>query len=432
MSSKSYESGLQPYRTEAVRESTRGVAPSNPAWILFSDNVRSFEPSVDAGIEPQEGLGDPNYTGAFAGTEEAEVTVTYDLQQWLIDGSGNAQDPSYDGVARDSDNRLPNTHTVVRRMDLAGLDGSNSINGSTSKDTRQYVVGKGGAVDEVTFTANIDSGQPVLVELTYVFEKLRWYQIDQPPSDGTGKQIAVKSTDANDTTQSVTIQGVDDSDAAAEESVTLSGTTLVDTDTQFQEIDAIELDAETVGDVEVYEDDDNTVDTTTQGDQLAVLYGQSSYDQGEGDLGVPALGTGSHASAIGGTYELPLDGDSFERPSGTAIADNVTSHELSFSNNVDPKPTEDGPRPTLSESGQDAEASISVFGQTETYQAIVEELRSTTSDYVWTLTAPSSGDTGSITLSSVTVVTEPASEEARQDAGEPDLTLGNAQGVTIA
>lgn len=435
MTSKSYESGIQPYRIEFIRESSRGVTPSDPSWNLFSDNVRTFEPAIDPQTEGQQGLGDPDYAGSFAGTEQTEITVMYDLQQWLIDGSSNAQDASYDAVARNSDNRIPNSHTVVRRLDVGSLDAGNTINGSNSKDSRLYFVGKGGLAD-ATFTMNIDSGQPIQVELAYQFEKGRLYQIDQPPSDGTGKQIAFKTSadDTNDQGTTITVQGVDDSDNAAEEDVSLDGTnstTLVDTDTQFQEIDAIEIGSELVNDLEVYEDDDNTNDSVTQGDQLAVFYGQSSYDQGEGDLGVPALGTGSHASSLGSSYELPLDGDLFELPSGTTIADEITTTEISFENNIEPRATDNGPRPALSEGGRNAEVSTTVFGQVETYQHTVDMLRTSSQDYKWTASSPS-GDTGSITLSGTEVTEVGQAEEARQDVIEVDLTVGQQEGVTVA
>lgn len=426
MTSRSKEAGIQPYRLEFLRETNRGELVSDPSYILYSDNARTFEPSIDPQTVAQDGLGDPDSAGSYAGVEQDELTVVYDLQQWLIDGSGNALDASYDAVARNADNRIPNSHTVVRRIDVANLDASNTINGSTSKDTRLYFVGVGGLAD-VTFSPNFQDGQPIQVQLDYTFEKGRLYQFDQP---GSAKQIAVKSTDPADTSQSVTIEGVDDTGSAAEESVALSGTTLVDTTTQFQEIDAIELSAETVGNVEVYEDDDSTT-TITQGDQLTVLYGQSAYDQGEGDLGVPALGTGSHASSLGTSYELPLDGDKFERPSGTAIAENITSTELSVTNNISARETDSGPRPELSEGKREAEVSVTVFGQRETYKHHVDAVRTDASDYKWTASSPS-GDTGSITLGNTKVISVGQAEEAQQDVIEVDVTVGQQESVTIA
>lgn len=424
MTSKSFESGIQPDRLEFVRETSRGVTPSNPSWILYSDTARTFDDSIDPQIEAQENLGDPDYAGSFAGTEQSEMTVVYDLQQWLIDGSGNAQDASYDGASRNSDNRLANSHSVVRRMDLAGIAAGNTINGSTSYDTRLYFVGKGGLIDQCTFTANIDSGQPIQPELAYMFEKSRRYQIDQPDSSTL---LAVESTDSGDTTQTLTIE---DEGASTTEDVSLNGTTLVGTSSTFGDIDALSLDAETVGDVNVYINTGTTA-SPTAGDQLAVLYGQLSYDQGEGDLGVPALGTGSHASALGSSYELPLDGDAFELPSGTTIADEITSVEMAFSNNVSGRATDDGPRPTLSEAGRDAEVSVTVFGETETYQHTVDMLRNVDNDFVWTASDPS-GDSGSITLGNTDVTSVGRAEEAREDVVEIDLTVGNQESVTIA
>lgn len=418
------EAGIQPYRLEFVRETTKGVTPDNPDWSLFSDNARSFEPALDPAIQAQEGLGDVDYAGSFAGNEQGELSVLYDLQQWLIDGSSNALDASYDGVERDSDNRLPNTHSVVRRIDVSSLDAGNTINGSTSYDTRLYFVGKGGKVDEAVFTANIDSGQPIAVELSYLFEKGRYYQIDQPDS---GTLLTVKSTDSSDTSQTLTIE---DEDAGTTEDVSLDGTNVVSTSSQFSDIDALELDAETVGDV-VVSINDGTNSSPTEGDNLAKLYGQTSYDQGEGDLGVPALGSGSHASTISSSYELPLDGDKIELPSGTALSNNITSTEMTFSNNVDPKATDDGPRPTLVEGGRDAEVSATVFDETETYAKTIEMLKNTSQNFKWTPSDPN-GDTGSITLGNTDITDVSEAEEARQDVIEVDVTIGNQESVTVA
>lgn len=101
----------------------------------------------------------------------------------------------------------------------------------------------------------------------------------------------------------------------------------VTTPASFLDIDALHLYAETVSDATV---------SIIPGDQRAVIRGQDSYDHGDGDLGVPALGTGSHASAIGQMVEFTHD-DSVERPSGKAIADDINTTEFSvdfeYSNN---------------------------------------------------------------------------------------------------
>ena len=205
--SPSYESGLRGHRIEYIRESTVGVAPSDPAWNLFSDNVREIDFEHGAGISSQRGLGDPDSQGPFAGTEEGSVTVTYDLQQksssgnTFLDGSSNPNDAATDGLQRDSDNRIQNTHLIVDRYEQSGLTAGNTINGSTSRDTRQYWVAKGAYIDEVTLAGDPSDGQPISVELSYECEKVRHYQIDQPTSSEGSIELWANSTDSSDTTR---------------------------------------------------------------------------------------------------------------------------------------------------------------------------------------------------------------------------------------
>lgn len=428
-----YEAAYRPGRLEFVRENEAGVAPSNPDFEFFSDNPRSIEPEIDAQGEDQRGLNDPDSQGVFAGTEASSLTIAYDLQQktsngnTLHDSNGDPNDAATDGLERDSINRIKNTHTVVRRSDQDGIDAAYTWNGSTSKDTRQYIVAKGGYIDSVRFTGDPNDPQPILVELNYEFEKVRKYQIDQPASDGTGKQIAVKSTDSGDTGVDVTVRGIDDTDSAAEETVSLDGTdatTLVDTDTQFQEIDAIEIASELVGTLEVYEDDDATLDTVTQGDQLTEIQGQSDYDHGEGDVGIPVLGTGSRATDINQPYELYHD-DLVEQPSGTAIADGFETTEFTVENNVDGTNQGSTPRRALSAADREVEVSITVFGQTEHHDAVKESLTTKTDHVRWTM------DGGHVQADTADPRDVSASEEVGDSKMMTDITY-RGQGVTVS
>lgn len=118
MSTKS-ESGLRRHRVEFAREDVTAdgelVTPTDPSWNFYSDVVRSVEATLGPNIEEQRGIGSPDVQNFFHGPEEHEMTITYDLQQWFTDGSGNALDAAYDGLIRDVDGLLPNTHTVVDR-----------------------------------------------------------------------------------------------------------------------------------------------------------------------------------------------------------------------------------------------------------------------------------------------------------------------------
>lgn len=416
--SKAYEAGIRPNRLEHVRETTEGVFVSNPAWNLFSDNARTLEPTIDPQTEGQRGLGSPDPIDHNAATEVSQLVVAYDLQEksgsgeTFLDGSSNPNDAVTDALQRAADNTLQNTHTVVRRMVQNGLDAGNTVNGSTSYDTRQYFVGVGGKIDQATITGDPNDPQPVLVELTYEFEKGRLYQVDQPDS---GTQLDVVSSDPGDTTQTLTIE---DEGASTTEDVALNGTTTQTTTASFDNLDALELDAETAGDVTV---------SISGGDSLAILRGSDAYGRGEGDLGIPALGTGSHASAIGQAYELVQD-TTIERPSGTSVGDIVNSTEISVGNNVggDAMPQLGTPRRALSAGDREAQADVTVAGETEAVNHTDEMLRVTATNLLWTFTG------GSIQLDSAAIIeVAEDTEEASQSKKAIDLTL-EGQGVTVS
>lgn len=411
------EGGLRSHRTEFVRESTTGTTPSDPGWNAYSDTVRSIEWAADAQIEGRRGLGDAAPANFYNSLESHEVTITYDLQQWFTSG-GSAQDAAYDGLTRDSDNQIPNTHSFVDREDKSSISAGQTVNGSTSYATRIYTVGKGGYLDEVTIGGDPGSDQPVTVELSYQFEKVRSYQVDQPSSS---TELVAKSTDSNDTTQTLTVE---DEGAATSATFTLNGTSIVasDTSVSFDNIDAVELDAETDGDVELYIND-GTNSSPTQGDQLTTLRGKNSYS-GEGDLGVPALGAGSHAGSIGSSYEQII-GDTVERPAGTSLAFSINSVEFAVSNNVETNTRLGGTRLRIHDGPQDVEVSATVLGESESHQQIIDHLQAKENTVRWTM------DGGNIEADNA-AITDVGDRSI--ESGQAMMTLDNTftgQGVTI-
>jgi hypothetical protein len=422
-----YEGGLRPHRLWFVREDSEGVAPSDPDWNLYSDAVNGFDPDVDPGVDPQMVLGDPDPQEFFAGTMAPTLTVAYDLQQksgagnTFVDGSGAPNDAATDGFQRNSDNEIQNTHTILRRMTQSGIKGSNTVNGSTSKDTRQYMVFLGAHPDP-TLVHDPSEATPVGIEIDYTCEKAEIHQIDQPPD--AGRQIAVKSTDSGDTSQTVTIQGTDDGDNAAEEDVPLNGTTLEDTDTSFTAIDAVELSAEAAGTVEVYEDDDSANDSVTQGDQLMAIKGQNDYDHGEGDLGAPALGTGSEPSGIDQPHETP-HGTTINRAGGTALSEEVMTADIAASNNFTDDSRTAGPRPLVVAEGREATADVTITGETEYRDKITDALQTSFDNFVYDL------DGGGITLDDAAVLEATHSEDTEQGYFEVDVSL-RGQEVTLS
>lgn len=414
------ESGIRNYRIEYIRETTTGTAPSDPAWNLYSDTVRSWEWSPDAQIEMVRGVGDAAPSQFFRGPETHELTITYDLQQG-IESAGSPQDAAADGLERDSDNILKNTHIFQAREDKTSLDSEETINGSTSLDARIFTVGKGGYVDEVTITGDPGSQQPVQVELTYQFEKIRSYQIDQPSSSTL---LAFESTDSSDTSLSIEVEN---EDAGTTETVTLDAsdaTTLVSSSSQFSDIDVIELASESTGDINVYVNSGSQT-TPAKGDQLATIYGQDSYNGVEGDLGIPALGSGSHASALGSSFEYFI-GDTIERPSSTNLAFDINSSEFGVANNVEATNRSDSMRQRYHVGNQDSTLSATVLGESESHSQIIEHLLKTSNNVVWTL------DNSTLQLDSA-VMTSPPSRSV--EAGSATMSLDaefSGSGITVS
>jgi len=272
-----FQAGVRPTRTEFVTETTEGVAPDDPSWRLFSDNMISlwdWEP--DSNTTRQDAVGEITAQGFFNGAETHDVSFTYDLQQWYT----SSGDPGYDFLEPASDNSLRNTHTVVSWSEQA-TGGAN--------DEGRYVVtvGKGGHPDTLTAPFETEDGSPIEQELQYQFEKVRQYNIEQPPSGGS----TLTATNNGNSSVDVTLESFD---ASTSETVTASGGGGTATTTaSFSDLAVVELSTDVDGDVTV--EDSN-------GNILATISGSQNYPAGEGDLGVPATGGGSHPSAIGSDF----------------------------------------------------------------------------------------------------------------------------------
>lgn len=368
------EGALRNQRIEFVRESTIGTVPTDPSYNLYSDNVTNISWSPSAGLEQRRGIGSADITTFHNGPEEHEVTVTYDMQDFLVDGSGTPVDAAGDGVVRDGDNDLQNTHHFLFRETNSAIPSGETVEGANSLDTRLYLVGKGARVDSVTMTGDPGSDQAVVVELTYMAEKVREYQIDQP---GASNTIAVESTDTNDTSQTLTVE---DQGASTSETLTLNGTTTVTGSSNFDNVDALELDAETAGDVKVWEYDSSG---SSKVNQIATIKGSTSYGGVEGDLGVPALGSGSHASAIGSSYEIILD-DSIDH-GGNAYGYELNSVEFSVENNVDTREQIGSIGMALSAGNREGTVTATVVGPTESVKNADDHLTNTSANVKWTL-----------------------------------------------
>jgi len=369
----STEGSIRDQRIEVARETTPGVFPTDPSLLAFSDNHTSFEWSPTPGVEERRGLGGPDVSGFFNGPEEHEVTVEYDLQRFPVDANGDPLDPSGDGLVRDANNDLPNTHSLLVREENLDVPASETVNGATSKDTRLFLVGVGGRISGVTFSGDPGSQQPVTAEVTYQFEKVREYQLDQPGGD---TELAV----TNNASQAVDVT-IEDEGAATAETLTVGAGATEATAGTFADVDAVELSDDVDGDVELYEWD---ATNAVVEDQLAVIRGSGFYGHGEGDMGVAALGNGSHAGAIGSSYETILD-DELERPTGTSLAIEVNSVEFSVENDIETRTQVGTPRMAFSVGNRTVEASATVVGPTESVQNAEQALGEQAGTFRWYL-----------------------------------------------
>lgn len=393
-----YESGIRALRLEFVRETTEGVTPTNPDWLLYSDAVQMFEVSPTASISPRGNIGTPDVVNFNAGTESHEFSITYDMQNFPS-ASGDA---TYDGMMRDADGALPASHSMLARA-------RSGDNGTAGGGSYIFYYAVGGKINSLTLGGEPESGDPITVSLNYICRKLRAYQVDQPAASGT---LDVVSTSTADTTQTLTIE---DDTAATTEGVALNGTTPVTSTASFASIGAAWLDAECEGDVTISDGSANL---------LMTIYGKASYNDREGDRGIPLLGTGSHDTAYGTAYESIL-GDTITR-GGVALGidADVSSVSMSVENNIETSSTIYSIGQILSEGPRTITLSASIMGPTASYDAMVDHLRSVESDIVWTL----SGGTITLTGAAMTDLGSIA-----RDTGLALLTVDNTfQGKSIS
>jgi len=308
------ESGLRPTRIEFIRETTRGEVPTDPEWNIYSSHHQTWwdwEPDANKNAVQPAGSVDPEFTDA--GSETHEAQVGYWQEDWYVDGSGNALDASADAMLVSDDNTVNNTHSVLSRMDV-------SQNGADGAGYSVFHVGKGGVPTEVTIPFEVDDGSPVQPELSYQFEKFRVYRIDQP----SGTALVVR----NNSTQSVDVT-VENEGATVTDTVTVAAGATEALSGAYDDVDAFELSTDVDGDVELATDDGaGAVDTV-----LSTIQGSDSYTT-EGDLGVPALGSGSHATATTDPDYIIFNDDQYDYD-GTPIADEIVSGELNVSLEVE-------------------------------------------------------------------------------------------------
>lgn len=395
------ESGVRPQRIEWLRESTRGQTDSNPSWNIYSDHVMAWwdwEPDAEKSAQQPAGSADPDFTEV--GSETHEATISYWLQDWLVDGSGNAQDAAADAMLLSSDNSVNNTHSVVSRMDV-------SSGGADSAGYRVYHVGKGGVPTEVTLPFEVDEGNPVAPELSYQFEKFRAYRIDQP-SAGTTLDITNNGSSSVDVT-------IEDEGASTTETNTVSSGATVTTTATYGDIDAVELSTDVDGTVTI---------SDGSGTTFMTIHGNDEYTT-EGDLGVPTLGSGSHASANNTSYVIFND-DTYDY-SGSAIDDEIISGELNVSLEVEDNSIVGNSRRNIHVTGRRVTWTATVAGESPSVDHSVDYLTSNNfSGIKWT------ADEGSVESTDVELFS-PGSSDFEPQSGKNERSLEwQGSGLTIS
>jgi hypothetical protein len=376
------ESGLFTGRAEFYQESTTGQFNSDPSYKYYSDEVIDVGWTPNYTTEARSALGTGDAAGHDKGMEQGEIEIVYRLQRQLVDGNGDPDDPAGDAWDRDSDNRIKNTHGIRIRDDRSGSDPDDPSNASGA---RIYVIGQGGHPD-ADMELDPQGGGPVEMTISYSCEKVRIYEVFQPPGD---EALDISSSDTGDTSQTLTIED----DNGNSEDVSLNGTTTVTTTkSDWDSIRALELDSETSGDV--------TISLSTSGDTLATLRGADAYAQGdqsiEGDLGIPAIGSGSLASAVNNSFEY-FNGATVTR-GGSSFSYDVNAGSAEVDNNYETNARHGTFRPRIDEGNRDASAQFDFIGWGVSPDFLDKQLRTQTDDLVIGL---SSTD---ITLNNSTVV----------------------------
>ncbi len=369
------ESGLRQIRAEFVRETVAGgygVSPVNPAWELFSDEVFRAEWEPEKAIFAKRALGAVDPQDFFTGPESHQLTMEYYLQRWLL-SAGNPLDPLGDAIVRDADNNIPNSLHIVIREERETSGGNPAVDAGV----RVYTVAQGCFAGEITIPGQVESGEPIRPSIVYQSEKIRSYEISQPAATIL---MGAKSTDAADTMNLT----VEDEDAAVTQTVALSGVTFVSLGpTLYPDIDAALLASGAAGNVTI-STNTNTDVSPTEGDELLILYGSAEYDNTEGDLGVPLLGTGAHASALALPYEQFID-DLVEQPAATALAPYVQSVEARVNNNLEVVGVGGTFRQVIIPGIRTSELQANIFGPSESHEEIMKHLRGLTNTIRWTL-----------------------------------------------
>lgn len=383
------EAGTRRVETYWVGENVNSQAlpftPQDPDFNLYSNVVTSTEAEGSAEWDERTGTG--NYVPVVKNRQQGshEISVSYDLARFPVDGSGNTVDPIADAARRDVDHRVNATHTFLEVEEKNAILAENTVHhryfdedgnshpgtdpGATALDTRIEAYGRGCVPEEATMTIDPSDSSVVTVELSYVAHKFRRYQIDQPDSE----YIHVRSTDSSDTSATVDIETAD---GGTSESLTLDGTdatTSVSSSSTYDSL-RVSMPSDISGTLEVYGDDGSGGGSAGAPNQLlAVIHGKSDYDNIEGDTGVPLVGSGSFEDDSAFGDGIPALGSNLNFSSNPA-AEKVSSTTITVSNEISENATDSGLVQDIRASTQEITAESTVFGETESPEKYADHL----------------------------------------------------------
>jgi hypothetical protein len=309
------ENALQSIRLEYVEETTVGEAPSDPTFKKFSDYIGSA-PGWDGSIDTNEGnaLGSGDVVEITRGQEEHSFSIEYWLQRALTDGSGNAQDPAAVPMIHDYSCELE-SHTLVFRRET-------DCGGNFDSGFRAYTVGLGQKPLSVTIPGDPGESSPQTLSLEYTGEYGNSHVIHQPETATT-----VDVTNNGTTSVDITIE---DEGANTSETLTVAGGATETSLETYGDIDAIYVASGTPdGDI-------NVTDGSGTNILEEPLRGTGDTDP-DFDVGIPPLGSGSHASDIGNDPERFLGLNAGAQYGGSALGERLHSFDLSVElDNDDP------------------------------------------------------------------------------------------------
>lgn len=317
------ESALQNVRAEWVPSTldADGIprVPTDPSWNRYSDYIQSYPGwSGDAGVEGQTPAGTGDLADHFRGAEEHDLAIQWWMQRFFVDGSGDPNDPVGELLTHDYQSDFPMHEVLIRReVDSGGAKGAGF---------REYVYASGAKPISGSAPGDPSASNPIMAEAGYAVEKTRQYIIHQPATSVTPE---VASTSSSDTGQTVTVES---EDGSTSDTFTLDGTTKVTGSgaASFSDIDAIWVDGDHEGDIQVYDGNGNEL--------LEDPITGSATDGVESDRGVPLIGAGSHASSIDTDPEQYLFLGTSSTWGGGALAESAAAdrvHALDLSIEVD-------------------------------------------------------------------------------------------------